>query len=77
MTEIALQDAQALAEAACKNMYDADACTRWLGMRIEGKGKPKYYRVVSTVDARSRRSHTARSETLAISAPTRSVLPGK
>ena len=35
MTEIALQDAQALAEAACKNMYDADACTRWLGMRIE------------------------------------------
>ena len=48
MTEIALQDAQALAEAACKNMYDADACTRWLGMRIEAVG-PGYARLSMTV----------------------------
>ena len=48
MTETALQDAQALAEAACRSMYDADACTRWLGMRLEAVG-PGYARLSMTV----------------------------
>ncbi|KMW45063.1 hydroxyphenylacetyl-CoA thioesterase PaaI [Ralstonia pickettii] len=48
MTETALQDAQALAEATSKSMYDADACTRWLGMRIEAVG-PGYARLTMTV----------------------------
>ncbi|MHA2942488.1 hydroxyphenylacetyl-CoA thioesterase PaaI [Ralstonia mannitolilytica] len=48
VTETALQDAQALAEAACRSMYDADACTRWLGMRLEAVG-PGYARLSMTV----------------------------
>ena len=48
MTETALQDAQALAEAACRSMYDTDACTRWLGMRLEAVG-PGYARLSMTV----------------------------
>ena len=48
MTETALQDAQALAEAACKSMYDADACTRWLGMHVEAVG-PGYARLSMAV----------------------------
>ncbi|WP_197338852.1 hydroxyphenylacetyl-CoA thioesterase PaaI [Ralstonia solanacearum] len=38
VTRTALPDAQALAEAACRSMYDADACTRWLDMRVESVG---------------------------------------
>jgi len=48
VTETALQDAQALAEAACKSMYDADACTRWLGMHVEAVG-PGYARLSMAV----------------------------
>ena len=48
MTETALHDAQALAEAACKSMFDADACTRWLGMRVEAVA-PGYARLSMTV----------------------------
>lgn len=48
MTETALQDAQALAEAACRSMYDADACSRWLGMQLEAVG-PGYARLSMTV----------------------------
>lgn len=38
VTRTALPDAQAMAEAACRSMYDADACTRWLDMRVEAVG---------------------------------------
>jgi acyl-CoA thioesterase len=48
MTEPTLLDAQTLAEAACKSMYDADACTRGLGMRVEAVG-PGYARLSMTV----------------------------
>lgn len=48
MTETALHDAQALAEAACKSMFDADACTRWLGMRVEAVA-PGHARLSMTV----------------------------
>ncbi|WP_112183535.1 hydroxyphenylacetyl-CoA thioesterase PaaI [Ralstonia sp. GX3-BWBA] len=48
MTETTLHDAQALAEAACKSMFDADACTRWLGMHVEAVG-PGYARLSMTV----------------------------
>ena len=48
MTETALHDGQALAAAACKSMYDADACSRWLGMRVEAIS-PGYARVTMTV----------------------------
>lgn len=44
MTETVLHDAQALAEAACKSMFDADACSRWLGMRVEAVA-PGYARL--------------------------------
>jgi len=56
MTETALQDAQALAEAACQHMYDADACTRWLGMRVEAVG-PGYARLSMTVRAEFLNGH--------------------
>jgi acyl-CoA thioesterase len=48
VTETALRDAQALAEAACRSMYDADACSRWLGMQLEAVG-PGYARLSMTV----------------------------
>lgn len=50
MAETALQNvqAQALAEAACKRMLEADACTRWLGMRMEAVA-PGYARLSMTV----------------------------
>ena len=48
MTETTLHDAQALAEAACKSMFDADACTRWLGMRVEAVA-PGFARLSMTV----------------------------
>ena len=48
MTETALPAAQALAEAACKSMYAADACTRWLGMHVEAVG-PGYARLSMAV----------------------------
>lgn len=48
MTETTLHDAQALAEAACKSMFDADACTRWLGMRVEAVA-PGYARLSMAV----------------------------
>jgi acyl-CoA thioesterase len=44
MTETALHDAQALADAASKSMFEADACTRWLGMRVEAVA-PGYARL--------------------------------
>ncbi|MDE2201386.1 MAG: hydroxyphenylacetyl-CoA thioesterase PaaI [Burkholderiaceae bacterium] len=48
MTQPTLLDTQTLAEAACKSMYDADACTRALGMRVEAVG-PGYARLSMTV----------------------------
>jgi acyl-CoA thioesterase len=48
VTETTLHDAQALAEAACKSMFDADACTRWLGMRVEAVA-PGYARLSMAV----------------------------
>ena len=48
MTETARPHAQALAEAACQSMYDADACTRWLGMHVEAVA-PGYARLSMTV----------------------------
>lgn len=38
------RDAQALAEAAAAAMYDADACSRWLGMVVEAV-RPGYARL--------------------------------
>ena len=39
---------QALAEAAAASMYEADACSRWLGMAIE-EVRPGYARLSMTV----------------------------
>lgn len=38
------EDPQALAQAAAASMYDADTCSRWLGMTIEAIG-PGYARL--------------------------------
>lgn len=38
------RDAQALAEVAAAAMYDADACSRWLGMVVEAV-RPGYARL--------------------------------
>lgn len=40
VAQTTLPDAQALAEAACRSMADTDtdACSRWLGMRVEAVG---------------------------------------
>lgn len=48
VAETAFPDAQALAEAACRSRLDADACSRWLGMRVEAVG-PGYARLVMAV----------------------------